>query len=963
MAGIAVLLTLMVIGALICGPIALILGIIALSRTRNLLDRMDALGRVPQPAAPPRPQPETAAPARPAPVAAAEPPKVETVNPLPEPPKPTPQPSPAPAKPAWESVIAPPSLVRIPEPVRVVAKPKVALEEKIGTHWILVAGVITSFIGVAFFLKWAYDQGLITPMGRTIIATIVGLACLVVGEVTRRRGYEFVAKGTTALGFAILYATTFFACKWLDPPLIGIEAAFVIAAVITAGAMAYAVTLDEIVIAALSLLGGFLSPAILSSGVNAANILFGYVLVLGAGACACAIFRRWRLINALAFLGTWLLYAGWFAQFYVSPQDAVLNGTQSQLAVATAWLGVFFAVYLVMPLLHGLVKGIVARREDVVLAAANATIVFGYLAKMLYGDYRHWLAFAVVVMAAAHIAVAIVAALRASQDKDLRLTLLTIATVFVTMAVPLYFETNAIVLAWAAEAVVLVFIGLRYGSLWTQAMGMMAMALAAWKLIFELPGHTAEFAAVLNPTFGTWMFVVAALVACHIIYRRKAGSGTSDAAQIGALYYCAAVAMFIVAGLHEWHAYYSYNTLAHSADLLHGGDAVLLASGLLLAAARPLRPAGTICNAFAAIAAGCGVICMLAFPIDPAVHIPAMAWSVAGLALVLVGLRFACQWTQALGAVAMATGVGYLAGALPMHSAAFTPVANSIFVSWLFVAAIFAICHIIYRRAGADGSEESGWISQVYYCAVVGILTMAASLEWFAHVDWRQVASPWMDVHGQLVIFAAALLATVIRPLRPQGAVVNFVAAAIAVFAGTYSVVQFEELHSGRFIIFLNSGFLPALLLVAAAAFAATSFHDRNDSAFSRQIAKAMGFGIVVLLWLLISMEIYYFWYWRGRSEPIAENWRLMMQMCLSMSWAVYAAALTVIGFWRNIRLLRYMALGLFALLLAKVFIIDTSSIKNVYRMGAFLATGVALVLVSYLYQFLKKKGFFEPKT
>ena len=36
------------------------------------------------------------------------------------------------------------------------------------------------------------------------------------------------------------------------------------------------------------------------------------------------------------------------------------------------------------------------------------------------------------------------------------------------------------------------------------------------------------------------------------------------------------------------------------------------------------------------------------------------------------------------------------------------------------------------------------------------------------------------------------------------------------------------------------------------------------------------------------------------------------------------------------------------------------STVKSIYRIGAFLATGIALVGVSYLYQFLKKQGFFE---
>jgi len=68
------------------------------------------------------------------------------------------------------------------------------------------------------------------------------------------------------------------------------------------------------------------------------------------------------------------------------------------------------------------------------------------------------------------------------------------------------------------------------------------------------------------------------------------------------------------------------------------------------------------------------------------------------------------------------------------------------------------------------------------------------------------------------------------------------------------------------------------------------------------------------------------------------------------------------VGFWRKSRVLRYVAMGLFALLLVKVFwdTIEVEEVKKVYLIAAFLATGVTLVGVSYLYKFLKKKGFFE---
>ena len=73
--------------------------------------------------------------------------------------------------------------------------------------------------------------------------------------------------------------------------------------------------------------------------------------------------------------------------------------------------------------------------------------------------------------------------------------------------------------------------------------------------------------------------------------------------------------------------------------------------------------------------------------------------------------------------------------------------------------------------------------------------------------------------------------------------------------------------------------------------------------------------------------------------------------MYISVSWAVYASALMVMGLWRHHRPVRYIGLGIFVLLLAKVFVVDTRMLSVTYRIAGFLATGLALIGVSYLYQ------------
>ncbi|MHC5140026.1 MAG: DUF2339 domain-containing protein, partial [Planctomycetota bacterium] len=114
--------------------------------------------------------------------------------------------------------------------------------------------------------------------------------------------------------------------------LFSTEWAFAMSIAVTAGAMAYAVCLNEVIIAFLALLGGYLSPVIISTGHNLPIPLFSYVFVLSAGAMGCAMFRRWRAVNWIAMVGTYLLYTGWYEKFY---------DTAPQMHIALFWLGVF----------------------------------------------------------------------------------------------------------------------------------------------------------------------------------------------------------------------------------------------------------------------------------------------------------------------------------------------------------------------------------------------------------------------------------------------------------------------------------------------------------------------------------------------------------------------------------------------------------------------------------------------
>jgi uncharacterized membrane protein len=82
-------------------------------------------------------------------------------------------------------------------------------------------------------------------------------------------------------------------------------------------------------------------------------------------------------------------------------------------------------------------------------------------------------------------------------------------------------------------------------------------------------------------------------------------------------------------------------------------------------------------------------------------------------------------------------------------------------------------------------------------------------------------------------------------------------------------------------------------------------------------------------------------------------RWRT--QIGLSVLWTVYAGVALAWGFVRSNAALRYAALGLFGLTVIKVFAVDLAAVKTAYRILSFLVLGVVLLLVSVLYQKVRR--------
>jgi len=217
--------------------------------------------------------------ATPLPVAQSKPePKVVATQ---TPPAPTPTIA-APLRPTEPKFIPPvPPLRPLTSPPP--ARPKINWEQFMGVKGFAWLGGLALFLGVAFFIKYSFDNNLIPPQLRVAIGFLTGLGLLVGGVVMSRKNFPALSQTLCATGVVILYAVTF-ACRALYHfEFFGPIPTFLLMSLITTAAFLLAARLNALVVAILGMLGGFLTPVLLSTGQDNPLGLFGYIAILDLG--------------------------------------------------------------------------------------------------------------------------------------------------------------------------------------------------------------------------------------------------------------------------------------------------------------------------------------------------------------------------------------------------------------------------------------------------------------------------------------------------------------------------------------------------------------------------------------------------------------------------------------------------------------------------------------------------------
>lgn len=382
-------------------------------------------------------------------------------------------------------------------------------ETLIAGRWLNRIGIVALIGATTFFLKYAFDNNWIGPSGRVAIGILLGAAMLPWSQWLLRRGYSYFSEGIAGLGAAVMYLSIWTGCQYYT--LYTRDVGFYVMIAVTAGMAAVALGRNSQRIALLSLVGGFLTPILVSTGKDEQVVLFSYLLLLGVGLFVIELRRDWRSLTPVSLLFSLIYFWGWYDKFY---QPMKLERT---LIFAT----LFLLLYAIVPILRAL-KSSSVHELDILLVLANSFSYFGALYAMLWPQDRGPLTLLALGLSAGHVVVAsILPPPKSGESQLMRFLYAGLALTFATLAIPIRLDGKWITLAFSVEGAVLVWAGFRSLVSALRGAGYLLIAISAFRLLaFPLPAR--QF--LLNERFLTYAVLIASLAAVLYVAREQLSS-------------------------------------------------------------------------------------------------------------------------------------------------------------------------------------------------------------------------------------------------------------------------------------------------------------------------------------------------------------------------------------------------------------------------------------------------------
>jgi uncharacterized membrane protein len=917
--------------------------------------------------------PVAAAPVAPAPISRSAPEPAPEVKYSPAPSSP-PRPAGAPPPPPVSRPPPPPPLhepPRLPPPPPPIPAKPFDWEAFFGVKLFAWIGGFVLFLGIVFLVKYSFENNLITPAMRVTIGTVVGLGLIVTGWFTAARNFRVSGQSLCATGILVLYGNIFAAHVFYG--LIALVPAFVSMAIVTAGAFFLAVRMNAQVIVILGLLGGFLTPVLLSTGVDRPLALFGYIAVLNVGVAAVALRKRWDYLILLAALCTIMMEFAWAGRFFT------IWKANTAFAIFIGFEVQFLAIFACARRLHPPANW--TARAAIAVCLSALAWGFCLLSYQHFGQRPGFL-FGYLFLAEAGLLG--LAFLHARRDIVVPLAG---GIVFLFLAMWTANYLTAATLWWALGAYVVYSIFHAGFALWPRAEGADAEEapwlsylpllplVLIWFCVFKEETSSPVWFCLLVLDFvviGVALVrrslpaIAAALVLTFVSAFLWILIGPADidlraflivAASSGALFF--SVSLFAAKRFFpdSPHARRNLPALAVSLPFT-----LVLMAMVKLPATNP-SPYFITAFVLSVLLLGLGVIARTSwialvalvfawlvqcqwqasyFTTDYATL--ALGWETAFFLIFFAYPFFSAEEDRTLPwAISALTGPLQFALIYDTVRHAFPALRNGLTPAAIVLPYAVATLFLVRKRqaAPASGDARLAWQAGAALFFITLIFPIQFDREWIT-LGWA--------LEGLALIW-------LFRLVPHQG--LRYVGVALLCFAFVRLALNpaVLEYHRRTATPIWNWYLYAYGITIASLFIGGWLFRTPRTSAFERTSPTLLFSLGAILTFLLLNIEIADY-FSIGPTLTFSFTGNFARDMTYSIAWALFAFALLLIGMRQRTGWVRYSGVALLVVTLAKLFLHDLSSLNQLYRIGAFIGVAIILIVASFVYQ-----RFLVPKV
>ncbi len=777
-------------------------------------------------------------------------------------------------------------------------------ERMVGERWLVWVGAIVFAAGFGVFLKYAFEQGWVNEYARIALGVVGGGLLIWFAEYLFKKSFTALGQGIAGLGLIIFYLTFFTAYHFYH--MFGVWWAFGLFFAVTIGGMVIALAHDAYATAFLSIFGGFATPLMLADPTSSAYyepFLFSYLFILNVGVLFLTSIKRWRAICLTAFILTMIYFLSWYAGQY----------TTADFSLAAGFAAAYFVLFSFMSTPQSIIWKRKTRWEDVVLVGLNTALLLliGY-ALVFDAGYKNMTPYVPLGMALYHLLLAAIIRKVNRQDVVLYVSFMATAITLLTLPVPMLVKGYWITVAWGAEALILMIIGMLMGRKALRIGGAALFILVALRLFtidsFVWYHRGGERFLFLNLKFLAHLLITLSFGIGAFLFKRAKGVPKNERGIQIPLWIAFLFGLFWITN-HDLFSYFaSYSHLA----------------------ARMAAPYSTI------------------------------LWTLFFASLVSYGYFFRLKWLRLAGfCLMMITCVKVLfVDAILLYdyyTFGYPFLLNAKFLSAALFLLGIAVCGILYRHLKRKGETFDEGESIFIWITFGSMLFLLLNIELFSFFSPLAPDMRPLRFVISTVLWTAFSSWFIFRGFFRQNLklrITGYIMIGLTAFKFFFvdSFVLYDHPFGLPFV--LNLKFLSLALLLALIG-AAARFHVRMDTEKEKEKALAVPVlwtSFVSLLFLGLNVEIITFF---ARADIIAI--RLESFLFTSMLWALFSLFLVTLGTHRRILALRVTGLVVLSLTFFKI-IIENSTVLYLHSYGfpflfnlKFASAFVLLAVIGYL--------------